>query len=106
MKSYKQNIITSLSIAYNMGPSPRVLALKNKTNRRSLLSSVTRTPIIGNNNNGNNGGNGNNNRNIITSLLLLLFGVLVTSLFVLLVFYEVNHLTGLLASLLEVGYIC
>ena len=61
MKSYKQNIITSLSIAYNMGPSPRVLALKNKTNRRSLLSSVTRIPIIGNNNNGNNGGNNGDN---------------------------------------------
>ena len=98
-----------------------------RAHRISLLSSVVRTPNNGNNNNGNNGnnnnggngdnnGNGNNNsngnntnnnnnnRNIITSLLLLLFGVLVTSLFVLLVFYWVNHITGLLASL-EVGYI-
>jgi len=104
-----------------------------RSRRISLLSTVTRSNNNGNNNNGGNGngnnngnnnndGNGNNNgnvnnnsngyntnnnnnnRNIITSLLLL-FGVLITSLFVLLVFYEVNHLTGLLASLLEVGNI-
>jgi ATP-dependent Zn protease len=93
-----------------------------RANRISLLSSVTRTSNNGNSNNGtNNNGNNNsndnntnnntnnnnnnNNRNIITYLLLFLFGVLVTSLFVLLVFYEANHPTGLLASLLDVSCI-
>jgi hypothetical protein len=94
-----------------------------RANRISLLSSVTRTGNNGNSNNGtnnngnnnsndnntnnntNNNNNNNNNRNIITYLLLFLFGVLVTSLFVLLVFYEANHPTGLLASLLDVSCI-
>jgi hypothetical protein len=86
----------------------------------SLLSSVFRTNSNGDNNNNNNGDNANNNGNVNNNsgnasinsninnrdiITLLLFGVLLTSIFVLLAFSIFNYIPGLLAYLSEVGYL-